>query len=264
VFGHYLAARPQSLLTNIARDTMLSAMKPFDLVLETIASLSVEMYYYIGATHRGDQRFYGSKYREYRAVFVAGIDGPANEGLGPAETCSLEQFLQDKCKRTAYEKYDPQKRDLRYHPSLGASPTPRPIYSVYVAYGPAESQKNAPVRTRTVPMFTDADRDLGLQSQHVVQIRIGSQLHVDGPEYVGRAGSASHYKFIRAFSSFSEANRCLRDQLKTDPNLRHKLAPETVKNRERLLTALGITPANSPRRTAPYAKLFDFSICTIE
>ena len=63
------------------------------------------MYYYIGATHRGDQRFYGAKYREYRAVFVAGIDGPANEGLGPAETCSLEQFLQDKCKRTAYEKY---------------------------------------------------------------------------------------------------------------------------------------------------------------
>ena len=91
--------------------------------------------YYIGLTHWGHQRFYGTA---YRPVFVAGRLGPAEEELGPAEAVSVENFLQEKCKlgskeHTAYRKYHPEKRDLSYRPSLGSSPALLPIYSVYVA-----------------------------------------------------------------------------------------------------------------------------------
>ena len=134
------------------------------LVSTTIASPSVRMYY-IGLTHWGDQRFYGTKNKVYRPVFVAGLLGPANAGLGPAEAVSLEKFLQDKCKlgdkrHMLYQKYDPDKRDLPYYASLGASPTryTDPIWSVYAACATAESQKNAPVRTRTASVLTDADK----------------------------------------------------------------------------------------------------------
>jgi hypothetical protein len=174
--------------------------------------------YYIGLTHWGDQRFYGTKNKVYRPVFVAGLLGPANAGLGPAEAVSLEKFLQDKCKlgdkrHMLYQKYDPDKRDLPYYASLGASPTryTDPIWSVYAACATAESQKNAPVRTRTASVLTDADKRLAPQAKrNVVQFRIGSQLHVDGPEYVGRAGSATHNKIIIAFPSYPDANKWLR------------------------------------------------------
>ena len=53
-------------------------------------------------------------------------------------------------------------------------------------------------------------------------------------------------------------------KLKTDPNLGHKLAPESVKNRGALLTAVGIIPSKSQRLTKPYAGLFDFSLRQIE
>ena len=113
-------------------------------------------------------------------------------------------------------------------------------------------------------MLTDADKLLTSQAKrNVVQFRIGSQLHVDGPEYVGRAGSASHNN-IFPFASYADANKWLHSRLKTDLNLGHKLAPETVKNRGALLTKVGIIASKSPRPTAPYPNLFDFSVRTIE
>jgi hypothetical protein len=221
-------------------------------------------------THWGLARFHGNKNKVYDDIeFVAGLLGPAKAGLGPAEAVSLERFLQDKCKlgdprRTPYQKYDPHKRNLPYHASLGASPTSLPIYSVYVACATAEPQKNAPVRVQTAAALTNADNRLTSQAKHnVVQFRIGSQFHVDGPEYVARAGSASHNN-IFPFASYAEANKWLRARLKTDPNLGHKLAPESVKSRAALLTAVRIIPSKSPRLTKPYAGLFDFSVRTIE
>jgi hypothetical protein len=220
--------------------------------------------FYIGVTHWGLARFHGNKNKVYDDIeFVAGL-------LGPAEAVSLEKFLQDKCKlgdrrRTPYQKYDPRKRNLPYHASLGASPTSLPIYSMYVACATAESQKNSSVRVRTAAVLTDADNRLTSQAKHnIVQFRIGSQLHVGGPEYVGRAGSATHNKIIIAFPSYPDAHKWLRARLKTDPNLGHKLAPESVKNRRDLLTAVGIIPSKSPRLTKPYPNLFDFSVRTIE
>jgi hypothetical protein len=227
--------------------------------------------YYIGLTHWGHQRFYGT---EYRPVFVAGMLGPtpAKERLGPAEAASLEKFLQDKCKLgskggTAYRKYHPEKRDLPYRPSLGASPALLPIYSVYVAcvHFMARSVTQARSTPTAILAIGNSTREIAKQmADFAVQFRIGSQLHVDGPEYVPySSGSQTHNKYFR-FASYAEANEWLSNRLTHDPNLGHKLSPETVKARSALLKAVGITRSKSPRLTKPYLGLFDFSVRPIK
>jgi hypothetical protein len=115
-----------------------------------------------------------------------------------------------------------------------------------------------------VAEYCENDRRLGsLAKENVVQFRIGSQLHVDGPEYVGQAGSAGYNKFFR-FKSYCEANKWLRDWLRSHPTYQQKLAPETVKNRRDLLSKVGSMPSASPRHTRPNAGLFDFTVHTIE
>jgi hypothetical protein len=126
------------------------------------------------------------------------------------------------------------------------------------------SQENPPFRNRTAPVLTVADKRLAWEAKrHVVQFRIGSQFDVDGPGYVGEAGSASHNQYFR-FASYAEANKWLREDLPRGPHRNKKLAPETVKNRGALLKAVGIIPSQSPRRTAPHQGLFDFSVRQIE
>jgi hypothetical protein len=102
-------------------------------------------------------------------------------------------------------------------------------------------------------VLTDADRRLASEAKrHVVQFRIGPQFHVDGPGYLGEAGSASHNEYFR-FASHAEANKWLLEDLPRSPHRNKRLAPETVKNRGALLKAVGIIPSQSPRREAPGA-----------
>ena len=234
-----------------------------------IASRSVRLYY-IGLTHWGLARFHGRKNKVYDDIeFVAGLLGPAKSGLGPAEAVSLENFLQDKCKlgdrrSLAYLKYAPEKRDLPYRASLGTSPMLLPIYSVYVACARnREAQENV-YSTATTTIEGASLGRLQTMADFVVQFRIGSQLHVDGPEYVPYSGgSATHNKYFQ-FTNYAEANKWLRDRLARDPNLAHKLAPETVKARSALLNAVGMIHSKTPRLTKPYPGLFDFSVRPIE
>jgi hypothetical protein len=236
------------------------------LVEETIASHAVSMYY-IGLTHWGHQRFYGTM---YRPVWVAGALGPAKEALGPAEAASLEKFLQDKCKLSnkqgiAYRKYDPAKRDLPYRASLGASPALFPIYSVYVACA-EDGDRVIQVNGYPIPISPTghSSGSLATMADFLVQFRIGLQLHVDGPEYVPyNAGSKAHNKYFQ-FKSYREANKWLIDRLIHDPKLGHKLAPETVKGRPELLNRVGIVHSKLPRLTKPYPGLFDFSVRPLE
>lgn len=233
--------------------------------------------YYIGLTHWGLARFHGKKNKVYDDIeFVAGLLGPtkaglgpAEAGLGPAEAVSLEKFLQDKCKLgdqqgVAYLKYAPEKRNLRYRASLGTAPMLLPIYSIYVACA-RNSVAQANVYSTAITEIEGASPGrLPTMADFVVQFRIGSQLHVDGPEYVPYSGgSATHNKYFR-FTTYAEANKWLRDRLTHDPNLAHKLAPETVRARSALLNAVGIIHSKSPRLTKPYPGLFDFSVRPIE
>jgi len=191
-------------------------------------------------------------------------------GSVPAEAVSLEKFYKINVNLVMsgsrpYQKYDPDKTQSSLSCfARRVSDVTSDLFGVCGMCNGKSHKKNASGRIRNAAVLTDADKLLTSQAKrNVVQFRIGSQLHVDGPEYVGSCGIGPRTTISFRLPATATQTSGSIAGLKTDPNRGHKLAPETVKNRGALLTKVGIIPSKSLRRTAPYPNLFDSRVRTI-